>query len=71
VVKGLDDIDDFFNLLDQVYYRFFRSRHLNGDAVHTRDSTFGGSKGVDVDASTGKNDRDPVENPNEIFGDDK
>ena len=61
VVKSLDNIDNFFNLFDQMHHCFFRRSYLNGDAVHTRNSTFGGGEGVDIDAPAGKNDGEMTE----------
>ena len=69
MVKSLDYIDDFFDLIDQLDHRFLGHRHLDGDSVDTWDPAFRGSKCIDIDTPTGKNDRNSIENSNKIFGD--
>jgi hypothetical protein len=71
VVEGFDHIDDFFDLVDELDDCFLGDRHFDGNAVDTRNSAFRSRKGIDIDSPARKNDGDSVENPNEIFSDDK
>jgi hypothetical protein len=68
-MESFDHIDDFLDLVDQLDDCFFGNRDFDGDPVHSWDAAFRCCQGIDIDPPTGKNDGNPIEDSNKIFGD--